>query len=64
MKIEKVENLVSKIVMHIRNLKQALDYALVLKLLTSNQETWSKPYIAMNTDLRKNTKTDSKNTHK
>ena len=50
--------------MHIRNLKQALDYGLVLKLLTSNQETWSKLYIAMNTDLRKNTKTDSKNTHK
>ena len=41
-------------------LKQALNHVLILKnvhwVITSNQEAWLKPYIDMNTKLRKNTK--------
>ena len=41
-------------------LKQALNHGLILKNvhwgITSNQEAWLKPYIDMNTKLRKNTK--------
>ena len=41
-------------------LKQALNHRLILKnvhwVITSNQEAWLKPYIDMNTKLRKNTK--------
>ena len=41
-------------------LKQALNHGLILKnvhwVITSNQEAWLKPYINMNTKLRKNTK--------
>ena len=44
-------------VTHIRNLKQALNNGLLLrKFLRSikfNQNSWLKPYIDMNTDLRK-----------
>ena len=44
-------------VTHIRNLKQALNNGLLLrKFLRSikfNQNPWLKPYIDMNTDLRK-----------
>ena len=50
-------------VIHIRNLKQALNHGLVLKkvvhkVIKFNQNAWLKPYIDMNTDLRKNTKND------
>ena len=68
MKIEKVEKLVANLhdkteyVIHIRNLKQALNHGLVLKkvhrVIKFNQNAWLKPYIDMNTDLRKNTKND------
>ena len=68
MKIEKVEKLVANLhdkteyVIHIRNLKQALNHGLVLKkvhrVIKFNQNAWLKPYIDMNTDLRKKAKTD------
>ena len=68
MKIEKVEKLVADLhnnkeyVIQIRNLKQALNDGLVLKkvhrVIKFNQNAWLKPYIDMNTDLRKNTKND------
>ena len=68
MKIENVEKPVGNLyyktenVIHIRNLKQALNHGLVLKkvhrVIKFNQNAWLKPYIDMNTDLRKNTKND------
>ena len=66
MKIEKVEKLVANLyykteyVLHIRNLKQALNHGLVLKnihrAVKFNQNAWLKPYINMNTDPRKKQK--------
>ena len=66
MKIEKVEKLVTKLhdksehVIHIRNLKQTLNLRLVLKnvyrAIKFNQNGWLKPYIDMDTDLRKKAK--------
>ena len=63
MKIEKVEKLVANLhdkteyVIHIRNLKQALNHRLILKkvhrVTKCNQNAWLKPYIDMNTGLRK-----------
>ena len=48
--------------MHIRVLKQALNYGLVLRkvhrVIQFNQEDWLKPYIDMNTKLRKEAKND------
>ena len=93
MKIENVEKLVANLhdkenyVMHIRNLKQALNHGLVLKkvhrtintrnlkqalnhglvlkkvqrIIKFNQRDWKKPYIDMNTDLRKKEKNDFEN---
>ena len=68
MKIEKVEKLVANLhdkteyVIHIRSLKQALSHGLVLKkghkVIKFNQNAWLKPYIDMNTDLRKKAKND------
>ena len=59
-KVEKlVVNLCDKkeYVLHIRNLKQALDHRLVLKkvheVIKFNEKTWLKPYIDMNPELRK-----------
>ena len=44
-------------ILHIRNLKQALDHRLVLKkvheVIKFNEKTWLKPYIDMNPELRK-----------
>ena len=67
-KLEKVEKLVcsiedkEKYVIHIRALKQALNHGLILKdvhrVIKFNQEAWLKPYIDMNTKLRKEAKTD------
>ena len=46
---------------NIRNLKQALNHGLLLKelhrVIKFNQETWLKPYIDINTEIRKNAKT-------
>ena len=62
-KIEKVEKFVANLhdkteyVIHIRNLKQALNHGLVLKkfhrVIKFSQNAWLKPYINLNTDLRK-----------
>ena len=45
------------IIIHILNLKQTLNYGLVLKkvhkIVKFNQNAWLKPCIDMNTDLRK-----------
>ena len=67
-KIDKCKKLVcnlrnkKKYVVHIRSLKQALDYGLKLKkvhkIIEFNQESWLKPYIDMNTELRKIAKND------
>ena len=44
-------------VIHIRNLKQVKNNGLVLykmrRVITSNQKTWQKPYIDMNTEPKK-----------
>ena len=66
MKIDKCKKLVcnllnkEKYVVHIRSLKQALNYRLKLKkvhrIIEFNQESW--PYIDMNTELRKIAKND------
>ena len=63
MKIKKIEKLVTNLhdkteyVIYIRNLKQALDHELILKkvhrVVKFNQSAWLKPYIDMNTNLRK-----------
>ena len=56
MKGEKVEKLVAK---------QALNHGLVLKkvhrMIKFNQNAWLKPYVDMNTDLRKKDKSDFEN---
>ena len=47
---------------HIRNLKQALNHGLILKkdnrVAKFNQNSRLKPYIDMNTDLRRKAKND------
>ena len=67
-KVNKVEKLIcniedkEKYVMHIKVLKQALNHGLVLRkvhrVIQFNQEDWLKPYIDMNTKLRKEAKND------
>ena len=62
MKTGKAEKLVDNLhhktedVIHIRNLKQALNYGLVLKkvpkVIKFNENAWLKSYIDLNTDLR------------
>ena len=65
MKIKKVEKLVANLhkteyIIHIRNLKQALNHGLILKklhrVIKFNQNGCLKPYINMNIDLRKKSK--------
>ena len=66
MKIEKVEKLVTNLhdkaeyVIHIQNLKQPLNYGLILKkvhrVIRFNQKAWLKRYIDMNTNLRQKAK--------
>ena len=47
-------------VIHIRNLKQALNHGLILKkvhrVIKFNQKVWLKPYIDKKTELRKKAK--------
>ena len=67
-KLGKVEKLIfsienkEKYVMHIRALQQALNHGLVLRnvhrVIKFNQEAWLKPYIDMNTKLRKEAKNE------
>ena len=50
-----------KYVAHINTLKQALNHGLKFKkfiVIEFNQEAWLKPYIDMNTELRKSAKKD------
>ena len=51
-----------KYVIHIRALKQALNHGLILKkvhrVIQFNQKAWLKPYIDMNTKLRKEAKNE------
>ena len=66
MKIDKCKKLVcnlynkEKYVVQIRSLKQALNHGFILKkvhrVIQFNQETWVKPYIDINTELRKKAK--------
>ena len=68
MKIEKVKKLVAnshdktEYDIHITNLKQALNHGLVLKkvhrVIKFNQNSWIKPCIDMNANLRKKVKND------
>ena len=68
MKIDKCKELVcdvrnkKKYVVHIKSLKQALNHGLKLKrvhrIIEFNQKAWLKPYIDMNTELRKLAKDD------
>ena len=68
MKIDKCKKLVcnlrnkKKYVVHVRSLKQALNHGIKLKkvhrIIEFNQEVWLKPYIDMNTELRKIAKND------
>ena len=70
MKIGKCKKLVRNLydkknyVVHIRSLKQALNHGLILKkvhrVIQFYQKAWLKPYIDMNTDLRKKVKNDIK----
>ena len=66
MKIEKTEKTVTdlhdktKYVIVIRNLKQAINYRLILKkvhrVIKFDQKAWLKPYINMNMKLRQKAK--------
>ena len=68
MEIKKCKKLVcnlydkKKYVVHIKSLKQALNHGLKLKkihrITELNQEAWLKPYIDMNTELRKLARND------
>ena len=61
MKIGECKKLACNVV-HIRSLKQALNHGLILKkvhrVIKFYQEAWLKPYIDMNTELRKKAKND------
>ena len=67
-KYKKVAKLVAHLhdkieyVIHIRNLKQALNHGLVLtkvrRVINFNENAWQKPYINMNIDLIKKAKND------
>ena len=67
MKINKHDKLLcmlydkKRYVAHIKNIKQALNHGLKLKKVcnaVAYQEAWFKPYIDMNTELRKEAKND------
>ena len=68
MEINKCKKLVcnlynkKKYVVHVNSLKQALNHGLKLKkiyrIIEFNQEAWLKPYIDMNTELRKLARND------
>ena len=49
--------MIKNYVVHVRTLKQALNHGLIFKkvhrIIEFNQEAWLKPYIDMNTELKK-----------
>ena len=53
-------------VVHIKAFKQALNHRLILKevhtVIQFNKEAWLKPYIDMNTEVRKKAKNEFKKT--
>ena len=55
----------TKYVIHIKNLKEALNYELVLikvhRVIKFNQNVWIEPHVGMNADLRKKGKIILKN---
>ena len=60
-RLKNVEKLVANLhVIHIRNLKQALNHGLVLKklhrVIKFNQNAWLKLYVDMNANLKKQAK--------
>ena len=67
-KIDKCNNLACNLydkknyVVHIKSLKQVLNHGLLLKkvhrVIKFNQEAWLKPYVDMNSELRKQAKND------
>ena len=66
-KLKKLKNLwqifmIKKCRKHIKKLKQPLNHILVLKkvhrVLKFNRKAWLKPYIVMNTELRKKAQHD------
>ena len=65
--IKNIKNLHDKkeYVTHIRNLNPALNHEIVLTKVYSanklNHQSWLKPYIDTNTELRKNAKADGSN---
>ena len=69
MKIDKCKKLMcnlrskTKYIVHIKSLEQALNQGLKIKkvhtIIEFNQKAWLKPYINMNTELRKLAKVDS-----
>ena len=64
LKNEKVEKIVTNLhdkteyVIHIRNLNHGLVLQKVDRVINFNQKAWLKPYIDMNTKLRKKVKTN------
>ena len=72
LKLEKVGKLVTNLhgkteyVIHIQNLIQGLNYRLILKIdhwvIKLNEHVWLKPYMDMNTKLRKKEKNILKKT--
>ena len=56
--------MIKNYIVHIRSLKQALNHGLILKkvhrVIQFYQKAWRKPYIDMNTKLRKKAKNDLK----
>ena len=52
----------AEFLIHIKNLKQTLNHGLILKkvyrVIKVNQNAWLKPYIDMDTDLRKKAKNE------
>ena len=65
-KLKKIKKLTANLndkneyVIHIKNLKQALNHGLILKkvhrMIKFNEKAWLKPYIKMNTKLRQKAK--------
>ena len=63
--LEKSKNVLhdkNEYVIHIKNLKQALNHGLILKevhkAISFNQDKWLKQYIEVNTELRQKVKND------